>query len=114
MRICETEASFTESLPVLAEGVSALYCYCISQGAHSSAVEHYLDMVGVTGSIPVAPTNCFGSERCSFASLIYGLKRPTAKCLSLMNISQAIDQSSRVDARSVFHVEREIVTVTVP
>ena len=24
--------------------------------AHSSAVEHYLDMVGVTGSIPVAPT----------------------------------------------------------
>jgi hypothetical protein len=25
--------------------------------AHSSAVEHYLDMVGVTGSIPVAPTN---------------------------------------------------------
>jgi hypothetical protein len=26
--------------------------------AHSSAVEHYLDMVGVTGSIPVAPTIC--------------------------------------------------------
>ena len=26
------------------------------QGARSSAVEHYLDMVGVTGSIPVAPT----------------------------------------------------------
>ena len=25
--------------------------------ARSSAVEHYLDMVGVTGSIPVAPTN---------------------------------------------------------
>ena len=25
-------------------------------GARSSAVEHYLDMVGVTGSIPVAPT----------------------------------------------------------
>ena len=25
----------------------------------SSAVEHYLDMVGVTGSIPVAPTNLF-------------------------------------------------------
>ena len=27
--------------------------------ALSSAVEHYLDMVGVTGSIPVAPTTCF-------------------------------------------------------
>jgi large subunit ribosomal protein L36 len=27
-------------------------------GARSSAVEHYLDMVGVTGSIPVAPTSC--------------------------------------------------------
>ena len=27
-----------------------------SQGARSSAVEHYVDMVGVTGSIPVAPT----------------------------------------------------------
>ena len=26
--------------------------------ARSSAVEHYLDMVGVTGSIPVAPTSC--------------------------------------------------------
>jgi hypothetical protein len=25
-------------------------------GARSSAEEHYLDMVGVTGSIPVAPT----------------------------------------------------------
>jgi hypothetical protein len=25
--------------------------------ARSSAEEHYLDMVGVTGSIPVAPTN---------------------------------------------------------
>jgi hypothetical protein len=25
--------------------------------ARSSAGEHYLDMVGVTGSIPVAPTN---------------------------------------------------------
>ncbi len=25
-------------------------------GARSSAVEHYLDTVGVTGSIPVAPT----------------------------------------------------------
>jgi hypothetical protein len=29
------------------------------QGAHSSAVEHYLDMVGVTGSIPVVPTTAF-------------------------------------------------------
>src|SRR5690348_10050507 len=29
---------------------------CDPSGAHSSAVEHYLDMVGVTGSIPVAPT----------------------------------------------------------
>ena len=28
-----------------------------ASGARSSAVEHYLDMVGVTGSIPVAPTN---------------------------------------------------------
>ena len=28
-----------------------------SIGARSSAGEHYLDMVGVTGSIPVAPTN---------------------------------------------------------
>ena len=27
--------------------------------ARSSAGEHYLDMVGVTGSIPVAPTNFF-------------------------------------------------------
>src|SRR6476661_6989279 len=26
-------------------------------GARSSAEEHYLDMVGVTGSIPVAPTS---------------------------------------------------------
>ena len=26
-------------------------------GARSSAVEHFLDMEGVTGSIPVAPTN---------------------------------------------------------
>src|SRR6476660_9835142 len=26
-------------------------------GARSSAGEHYLDMVGVTGSIPVAPTS---------------------------------------------------------
>ncbi len=26
------------------------------EGARSSAVEHYLDTVGVTGSIPVAPT----------------------------------------------------------
>jgi Glycine transporter len=28
----------------------------IPMGARSSAGEHYLDMVGVTGSIPVAPT----------------------------------------------------------
>ena len=27
------------------------------RGARSSAVEHHLDMVGVTGSIPVARTN---------------------------------------------------------
>jgi hypothetical protein len=71
-------------------------------------------MVGVTGSIPVAPTNCFGSEGCSFANLIYRLKRLAAKCLSLMNFSQAIGQSFRADAQSVFHVEWEIVTVTVP
>ena len=32
------------------------------RGARSSAVEHHLDMVGVTGSIPVARTNLsFGS-----------------------------------------------------
>ena len=30
---------------------------CGIAGARSSAVEHYLDMVGVTGSIPVAPTS---------------------------------------------------------
>ncbi len=28
----------------------------LAAGARSSAVEHYLDTVGVTGSIPVAPT----------------------------------------------------------
>jgi hypothetical protein len=28
----------------------------------SSAVEHYLDMVGVTGSIPVPPTICFSDN----------------------------------------------------
>ena len=27
-----------------------------AEGARSSAVEHYVDIVGVTGSIPVAPT----------------------------------------------------------
>ncbi len=37
------------------------------QWAHSSAVEHYLDMVGVTGSIPVAPTNFFKSIAYCFA-----------------------------------------------
>jgi hypothetical protein len=31
-------------------------------GAVSSAVEHYLDMVGVTGSIPVPPTRSSGLE----------------------------------------------------
>ena len=31
--------------------------------ARSSAVEHYLDMVGVTGSIPVAPTIQRPTER---------------------------------------------------
>ena len=34
--------------------------------ARSSAVEHYLDMVGVTGSIPVAPTSCKQKRRQSF------------------------------------------------
>jgi hypothetical protein len=31
----------------------------------SSAEEHYLDMVGVTGSIPVAPTIAFLPAACS-------------------------------------------------
>lgn len=31
---------------------------CMIGRARSSAVEHYVDIVGVTGSIPVAPTTC--------------------------------------------------------
>jgi hypothetical protein len=34
-----------------------------SRWARSSAEEHYLDMVGVTGSIPVAPTTQSGQRR---------------------------------------------------
>ena len=41
-------------------GIAAIRCPCFARAAafwaRSSAVEHYLDMVGVTGSIPVAPT----------------------------------------------------------
>jgi hypothetical protein len=32
--------------------------------ARSSAGEHYVDIVGVTGSIPVAPTIVFHLKRC--------------------------------------------------
>src|SRR5262245_10780161 len=43
---------------------SAVFCQGRgSSGARSSAVEHYLDMVGVTGSIPVAPTSQPATER---------------------------------------------------
>jgi hypothetical protein len=35
----------------------------IHSRARSSAGEHYLDMVGVTGSIPVAPTIFFNGLR---------------------------------------------------
>ena len=48
---CNAGAIVYKSLPRLAEGILALIVR-----ARSSAVEHYLDMVGVTGSIPVAPT----------------------------------------------------------
>ena len=36
---------------------------CMISRARSSAVEHYVDIVGVTGSIPVAPTTCKGGVR---------------------------------------------------
>ena len=42
--------------PACAPPQTRLVCAPPHQGARSSAVEHYLDMVGVTGSIPVAPT----------------------------------------------------------
>ena len=38
---------------------AAIHYHSASFRARSSAVEHYLDMVGVTGSIPVAPTTTF-------------------------------------------------------
>ena len=43
--------------------------------ARSSAGEHYLDMVGVTGSIPVAPTNCI-NYLASFCEAIFWFNEP--------------------------------------
>src|SRR5262245_31252915 len=42
--------------------------------ARSSAVEHYLDMVGVTGSIPVAPTR-FIKDSPGFLHFLCELRR---------------------------------------
>ncbi|GBR71852.1 hypothetical protein AA103587_2568 [Gluconobacter kanchanaburiensis NBRC 103587] len=43
-------------------GETEIETHSPDRGAHSSAVEHYLDMVGVTGSIPVAPTTRSGKK----------------------------------------------------
>jgi large subunit ribosomal protein L36 len=45
---------------------NACRCVAVEPRALSSAVEHYLDMVGVTGSIPVAPTRrCLKPADCT-------------------------------------------------
>ncbi len=45
---------------------SIWYASDIVRGAISSAVEHYIDIVGVTGSIPVLPTMIFTDMQLKF------------------------------------------------
>jgi hypothetical protein len=52
-RHCECSAAWPALLCMIRFAALAA---CTRAGAVSSAVEHYLDMVGVTGSNPVPPT----------------------------------------------------------
>src|SRR5208282_5907085 len=49
----------------------------LGRWALSSAVEHYLDMVGVRGSIPLAPT-ISGPSDCLIFALVLGMRRVDA------------------------------------
>ena len=58
-------------------------------GARSSAGEHYLDMVGVTGSIPVAPTSLRLLRKLRLASHLEHIEAKQAKAATPKPASQA-------------------------
>ena len=69
--------------------------------ARSSAVEHYLDMVGVTGSIPVAPTMCRSRARyCPLSCRSGGPSWRTEKCSIVEGVADEGQKLAQVAARA--------------